>query len=112
MTLTTYDGDFPDEGELIINDNAPIALFGTGGVTSNDLNYANISINTPASYWKDGQNSLVFRHLKSAGFVVDNVTVSFYPDSMSEIGNTNDVFFEVNFENRIANTAYTEAQLM
>ena len=98
MTLTTYDADIPDEGELVINGNAAIALFGIEGLAGNDQNSASVTIITPASYWNDGQNTLLFRHTRTTGYVVDNLRVSFdqadsvannsgngYPSPMNDI---------------------------
>ena len=83
VTLSIYDADFPDEGTLVINGNPPIPLFGASGVKANDSMTSNIKFNTPASYWKNGNNSLLIRHTKTAGFVVNDITVSF------AAGNTN-----------------------
>ena len=77
ITLTTYDADFPNEGELVINGNSPVALFGASGVSGNDQNSADISFSTPASYWRNGDNTLLFRHTRTQGYVIDAVAVSF-----------------------------------
>jgi hypothetical protein len=77
ITLTTYDADFPNEGELLINGNTPVALFGPSGTSGNDQNSADISFSTPASYWRNGDNTLLFRHTRTQGYVIDAVTVSF-----------------------------------
>jgi hypothetical protein len=78
ITLTAYDADFPDEGELVINGNPPIALFGTSGVSSNDSKSADIAIRTPASYWNNHDNTLLFRHTSSKqGYTIDAVSISF-----------------------------------
>ena len=77
ITLATYDADFSGEGELIINGNTPVSLFGSGGIAGNDENAADISFRTPASYWRNGNNTLVFRHVNTHGFVIDAATVAF-----------------------------------
>jgi hypothetical protein len=77
ITLATYDADFPDEGELVINGNPPVSLFGGDGVSGNDQNSANISFRTPASYWRNGTNVLLFRHTRTQGYIIDAATVSF-----------------------------------
>lgn len=77
ITLATYDADFSDEGELIINGNVPVKLFGGAGISGNDNNSASISFNTPASYWRNGDNTLLFRHLRTKGYIIDAATVSF-----------------------------------
>ncbi len=77
MTLFVNDADFADEGELVINGNPAIALFGTAGSTANDTKSTNITISTPASYWQDGNNTLLFRHTSTGGYVIYDVTVQF-----------------------------------
>lgn len=77
ITLVAYDADFPDEGELIINGNTAIPLFGEAGVKTNDRNSANITISTPASYWRDGNNTLLFRHISTQGYAIYDATVLF-----------------------------------
>lgn len=77
LALATYDADFQDEGELIINGNEPVSLFGSAGTGGNDQNSASISISTPASYWRNGDNTLVFRHTRTQGYIIDDATVTF-----------------------------------
>ncbi len=77
LTLMTFDADIGNEGELVINGNGPVALFGASGLGGNDEKWTEITINTPTSYWKNGNNTLVFRHLSSQGYVIDQATVSF-----------------------------------
>lgn len=77
ITLTTYDADFPDEGELIINGNTPVALFGDTATNANDRKSANIILNTPAAYWRNGNNSLLFRHTRTAGYAINGINVAF-----------------------------------
>ncbi|MBI4057649.1 MAG: right-handed parallel beta-helix repeat-containing protein, partial [Elusimicrobia bacterium] len=77
LTMRVYDPDFPDEGNLYINGNGPVALFGSLGTTGNDgliltLNYA-----TTAWWWLDGANSLRFVHLRTQGYRVDSASVTF-----------------------------------
>ncbi|MEA2093007.1 MAG: fibronectin type III domain-containing protein, partial [Pseudomonadota bacterium] len=86
ITLSTYDADFADEGELVINGNTPVKLFGSGGVSGNDSNSASISFRTPASYWRNGDNTLLFRHTRTQGYIIDAATVSF--ESSQGGGNT------------------------
>ena len=71
ITLSVYDADFPTEGELVINGNKPVALFGSKGIKANDKNLSNIKISTPASYWNDGDNTLLFRHKRTAGYSIN-----------------------------------------
>ena len=77
LTLVAYDADFPNEGELVINGNTAIPLFGAAGVSANDRKSANITISTPASYWRDGNNTLLFRHTRTQGFVIDGWSLLF-----------------------------------
>lgn len=77
ITLATYDADSSDEGELIINGNAPVKLFGSAGISGNENNTASISLRTPASYWLNGDNTLLFRHIRTQGYIIDAATVSF-----------------------------------
>ncbi|HEC27206.1 MAG TPA: hypothetical protein ENI67_07345, partial [Gammaproteobacteria bacterium] len=78
ITLSALDADFSGEGELMINGNTPVALFGPTATASNDKQVVNIPITTPASFWNDGDNTLVFRHTSTAGgFSIQNATVSF-----------------------------------
>jgi len=77
ISIGVYDADHSNEGELIINGNPPVPLFGAQGVSTNNIISANITINTPASYWSSGENTLLFRHTSSGGFVIENVSVSF-----------------------------------
>ncbi|NOY17522.1 MAG: choice-of-anchor D domain-containing protein [Gammaproteobacteria bacterium] len=77
ISIGVYDADHSNEGELIINGNPPVSLFGAQGVSTNNVTSTNISINTPASYWNTGDNTLLFRHTSSGGFVIEDVAVSF-----------------------------------
>jgi len=86
MTLSIYDADYKNEGELVINGNTPIALFGSLGVGANDNSLADITISTPASYWNDGDNTLIFRHINTAGYTINGVTVSFDASSTPDSG--------------------------
>jgi hypothetical protein len=52
-------------------------LFGTAGSTANDAKSTNITISTPASYWQDANNTLLFRHTSKGGYVIYDVTVQF-----------------------------------
>jgi hypothetical protein len=77
ITLNVFDADFPNEGELIINSNAPVVLFGNAGNSGNDNNSTSVSLSTPASYWRDGDNTLLFRHTRTQGYIIDAATVTF-----------------------------------
>jgi hypothetical protein len=75
ITLSVFDADFPDEGTLSINGSAPIDLFGDEAVF--DEVDADITIEVPVAYWVDGDNTLLFTHDKTGGYVVNGMTVDF-----------------------------------
>jgi hypothetical protein len=77
LSLATFDADMRDEGELIINGNPPVMLFGSAGTLSNDGNAARIDLPTPVSYWRNGTNNLTFKHIRTGGYIIDNVAVNF-----------------------------------
>lgn len=77
VTLVAFDANVTDEGELIINGNTPIILFGADGTGSNKNLTASINLNTPASHWNNGANLLTFRHVKKNGFNIEDIIVSF-----------------------------------
>ncbi len=77
IIMDVYDADMMEEGELIINGNPAIALFGSAATGANDAASADITISTPASYWRDGNNTLLFRHTRTGGYVIDAVAVQF-----------------------------------
>jgi hypothetical protein len=80
IKLNVYDADIKDEGELIINGHPAVALFGSAATGANDNKSANITLSTPASYWRDGNNTLVFRHTRTGGYVIDEMVVQFEVD--------------------------------
>lgn len=77
VTITAYDADFPNEGALVVNSNPPVALFGTSGVAANSDKSVAIVLNVPASQWRDGSNSIVFRHTSTSGFIIEGMKVAF-----------------------------------
>jgi hypothetical protein len=77
ISLATFDADMRDEGELIINGNPPVLLFGSAAKSTYDGNAARIELATPVGYWRNGDNNLVFRHTRTGGYIIDNVSVSF-----------------------------------
>ena len=79
----------------------PVALFGASGVGGNDAKWSEITINTPASYWQDGNNTLVFRHLSTMGYVIDQATVSFTSSTNTPTPNapTANALLSVDFQN-------------
>ena len=81
LTLSTYDADRKTEGKIKINGNTSITLFGASAVKGNNNSLADIKIITPASYWNNGDNTLVFFHGKTAGYIILGATVSFEASS-------------------------------
>jgi len=80
ITMNVYDADIKDEGELIINGNPAVALFGSAASSSHDAKSVNITLSTPAAYWRDGNNTLVFRHTRTGGYAIDEMVVQFEVD--------------------------------
>lgn len=77
LTLNTFDADFANEGQLIVNGNTPISLFGAYAVATNNQTQMNITITTPANYWFNGDNTMIFRHTANDGYTISGVSVSF-----------------------------------
>ncbi len=75
ITMTVYDADLANEGKLTINNKGSISLFEND--TSADAVVVTRTFSTPASWWNDGQNSLLFEHLATAGYRVDSLSVTF-----------------------------------
>ena len=76
LTLNVFDPDNQNEGELYINDNGPYMLFGDLGEGSNDETL-DITLELPVAWWKEGKNSLRFRHIATGGYTVNSVKLSF-----------------------------------
>lgn len=77
LTLQAFDADNAAEGELIINGNLPIALFGLAANTANASATVPAVLITPGAYWNDGTNTLLFRHTSTAGYIIEGLSVSF-----------------------------------
>ena len=77
ITMVAYDPDFPDEGELYINGNGPIRLFGSFGVSSNNAITKTLAFTMPAPWWNNGSNALRFVHLNTTGYRIESASVSF-----------------------------------
>ncbi len=77
VVLTAYDADQSSEGKLYVNGNGPIALFGSAGVSANDTKTADITVTTPANWWTNGDNALRFMHVRTGGYRIDAINVSF-----------------------------------
>jgi cysteine-rich repeat protein len=81
ITLTVYDADFPNEGELYVNGQGPIILFESVGENVPNHQVDDLTFDTPASWWVNGSNSLRFLHLETEGYRVDAVSVQMTTDS-------------------------------
>ncbi len=88
LVIGTFDADQADEGQLIINSNPPIALFGEHASTANDDQNVLISLTTPVDYWQDGNNTLEFHHIRTAGYSVDSIAIEFLSSPPEEPANT------------------------
>jgi hypothetical protein len=75
ISLTAFDGDGADEGELYVNDSGPVALFGSQ-VADSDTALHTATYVTPASWWRHGPNRLQFVHTSTHGFRIDAASVS------------------------------------
>ena len=88
LMIGTFDADQADEGQLIINSNPPIPLFAEHANTANDDQNVLISISTPVDYWQDGNNTLGFHHIRTAGYSVDSIAIEFLSSPPEEPANT------------------------
>ena len=52
-------------------------MFGAQGNAKHDGVSEKLSFASPASYWKNGKNIVIFKHTKSQGFTVENLEVAF-----------------------------------
>ena len=77
LSLITFDADTIDEGELEINGNGPIQLFGDQASWKNNRKTAPITVATPADWWNSGTNVLRFIHTKTGGYRIENASVKF-----------------------------------
>ncbi len=93
LTLAVYDADFPEEGELYVNGNGPIILFGSDGIDAHDVTTVPITLSMPADWWIDGVNTLRFVHTKTFGYGIESIDVIFQTTN-PEI-NTNSYYVSV-----------------
>ena len=77
LVMSVTDPDQMAEAEVSINGNGAITLFGNQGVGGNDNQTVTVTIPTAAANWRQGQNSLVFRHLATQGATIQTVNISF-----------------------------------
>lgn len=77
LILETFDPDYPDEGDLYVNGNGPIALFGAAGNSANQQKVAVVEFDLPLGWLIDGINRLRFGHFKTDGYRIDKAAVRF-----------------------------------
>jgi hypothetical protein len=77
LILEVYDPDYPDEGDLYINGNGPIVLFGSVGTSANQQKVATVEYDIPLAYLVDGVNKLRFGHQKTIGYKINKAAVRF-----------------------------------
>jgi Right handed beta helix region len=75
LEMAVTDANFPDEGELFVNGEGPIPLFGAN--LSPDARTASVSYDMPAAWWQDGENTVRFTHLKTPGFRIERASLAF-----------------------------------
>ena len=83
LQLWAYDADKALKGKLYINGNGPIKLFGSQASSANHNVVRALTYETPAYWWKDGDNKLEFIHDNAEGFRIDKGEVSFSVASVS-----------------------------
>jgi len=77
LRMEVHDGDIANEGELWINGNGPVQLFGAQGVAANDGVVKTISFPVPVAWWREGENSLRFVHSSTLGYEIRSAQVIF-----------------------------------
>lgn len=77
VRLSVFDMDNPDEGELYINGNGPIALFGAQHLPNNDSTVEIFTVQVDPNWLLDGANQFRFTHTATVGYRIDDVSVDF-----------------------------------
>ncbi len=77
LTMQIFDADMPDEGELFVNGQGPLALFGDQARDENNNLSVTITMTTPAEWWTDGPNTLRWVWRRTRGFNVETFAVEF-----------------------------------
>ena len=77
LRMEVYDADGAGEGQLWINGNGPVQLFGAQGVAANNNIPKTLFFAVPVAWWKEGENVLRFVHSSADGFEVRSASVSF-----------------------------------
>lgn len=80
LELEVYDPDFAVEGELFVNGNGPIGLFGSAGVTANANKTVKIEYDLPLAWIVDGANKFRFSHTVTNGYRITALSVRFEMD--------------------------------
>lgn len=70
LELTVHDADFIDEGELLINGVKVFDLFPGGNGAKDQLESTEV-LSVPVEMFRQGENMLTFRHIRTAGFRID-----------------------------------------
>ena len=77
LSLMVFDADTPDEGQLEINGNGPIQLFGDHARLKTDRKTVPITLTTLADWWNDGINTIRFIHTRTDGYRIESASVKF-----------------------------------
>jgi hypothetical protein len=77
LVLNVYDADGADEGAMYVNGTLAAGLFGAQAVPANDAKSALVTLPLSPDLWKNGPNQIRFAHLRTAGYRIDNIGVSF-----------------------------------
>lgn len=81
VLLSVQDPDYPNEGELWVNGNGPLPLFGAQGTSANDNKVAQVVLPTPRNWWRVGANELRFVHTRTSGFSIVSASVATADDA-------------------------------
>ena len=77
LELEVYDADFAVEGELFVNNNGPIGLFGSAGVSANADKTAKVEYDLPLAWIVDGVNKFRFSHTITNGYRITAMAIRF-----------------------------------
>lgn len=77
IVLETYDPDYPNEGQLVINGKNTIQIFGTKASSANQEKTMTVEYEVPVNVWVNGGNTLRFTHVKTLGYKIHKATVRF-----------------------------------
>ena len=77
LNFIAFDADTPNEGQLEINGNGPIQLFGNRARSKNDRKTVPLTLTTLADWWQDGINTVRFIHTRRDGYRIESASVKF-----------------------------------